>query len=266
MSHIPELRLGMAGSPGLLDASGRSPIETSKYDFGTSSGPGGQNGLFAPGVPVAGLRYFSVVPLTLGAANVCALQTPTGAQALTLAAGTGVTAVTITPNGVNTSALDITGGNYSRGLQIVGQASVVAVTYTITGYDEYFQLTTCVVTGPTTGTVYTKKCLRYITGIKVSGGTTAAISIGTSDVYGFPIAVNSFDQMVNLFYNQVGITATTGFVAADATSPATSATGHVRGTYALQTASNGTDVLTAHILLSETNAQNMNLAYGVIPA
>ena len=270
MVHIPEMRFGNAGTPGLIDPSGRSPIETSKYDSGSSSGAGGLNqlnGPYAPGVPVSSFRHFSFQPLTANGANLAALQTPSGAGALTLTAGTGVVAVTITPGGVNTAAFDITGGNFSRALQIVGQSGVTQRTYTITGYDEYNMLTTSVITGPNGNqTITTTKCWRYITSISVSGGTSQAVSIGTADTIGFPVAVFTYDQFAYLYMAAANIAASTGFTAADTTNPATSSTGHVRGTYALQTGSNGTRLFTGGIVVTENNAQNMNLVYGITPA
>ena len=256
MSHIPELRFGMAGYPA-IDASGRAPLESSPFD------PSG----YAPGVPVSMMRSFRITPLALQAANVAASQTPAGAGALTLTAGTGATSAQITINGQLINVIDITGGTFSRSLRIVGQVGVTQRNYTITGYDEYNQLQTLVIAGPSGNqTIETAKTWRYIQSISVSGGTTAAITIGTGDTFGLPIVVDAFDRFVNLFWNGAGITANTGFTAADQTSPATNATGNPRGTYKVQSASDGTKVLQAYISAPIVNCNNMNLAYGVVPA
>lgn len=258
MAHLPELRFGYAGSPSEVDTSNRAPLEKALYD------PSG----YAPGVPCTAFRNFRITPLTLQSNNVAALQTPAGAASITLTAGTGVTSGPITVGGVTVTALDITGGVFSRSLRIVGQGGVTQRNYTITGYDEYNQLTTCLIAGPNGAqTIETPKCWRYITAITVSGGTSAAISIGTGDTFGFPTAVFTFDQMVNLFWNGAGITSSTGFTAADVTVPQTNATNHVRGTYTIQSnPSNGTRVLQAYINMTTANSANMNTAYGLIPA
>lgn len=259
MSHIPELRYGTAGGPYSTDTSGRAPLESSKYD------PSG----YAPGVPVGAMRSFSIAPLTLQNNNIAASQTPTVAGKLTLTtAGTGITYSTITIGGVAINVLDITGGVWARGIQVTGGSGTTAQTVTVTGYDEYNQLTTNAFTGPAGATtVYSTKAWRYISSITIGAGTTGIIEVGTADIFGFPIAVFTWDQLINSFFNATGLTSSSGFTAADTTSPATSATNHVRGMYQLQSSSsNGTRLYTAYIHESEINAQNMNTAYGVIPA
>jgi len=253
-------RLGFAGAPN--DPSGRAPLEANP-----AADQSGAN-VYSQGVPASGFRAFSITPLTLQVNNIALAQTPSTSGNLTLTAGTGATATTIQYQGNTISVIDICGAQYDRGIQVVGASGTVSVTLTVTGYDQYFQKTTMTITGPTGATtVYGGKALRYIQSIAVSGGTTANISVGTADIFGFPIAVFTWDQLINSFFNQVGITSSTGFTAADTTSPATSSTGPVRGMYQLQSsASNGTRLYTAYIHESNTNANNMNTAYGVVPA
>ena len=63
------------------------------------------------------------------------------------------------------------------------------------------------------------------------------VSGGTGDVIGLPLR-SDYCGDLRIVYNNAAITASTGYTAADTTSPATTTTGDVRGTYALQTASN----------------------------
>lgn len=258
MTNIVFPRLGFAGSP--QDPSGRAPLQVSTTD------PSGAN-QYQQGVPIGGIQTISIAPLTLQTANIAALQTPSGAGNLTLTAGTGVVATTIQYQGNTISVLDICGAVYDRGIQVTGASGASAVSMTVTGYDQYFQKTTMTFTGPgSSATVFGTKALRYIQSISVAGGTTQNISVGTADIFGFPVAVFNWDQLVNIFFNQAGITSSTGFTAADTTAPSAT-TGPVRGMYKLQSsASNGTRLFTAYIHESNTNANNMNLAYGLVPA
>jgi len=252
MSHIPFLRYGFAGSPD-LDSSKRAPIElasgnASQYE---PSGPG-------PGVIASPLRVTSFAPPTIVADNIAASQIMNGT--VTLTAGTSATSATLYGNTV----IDITGSAlYDRAIKVTGAGSGTAVTFTITGYDMYNQLQTETFTGPTTGTVTSGKTYRYIRSISTSGTTTSAFTIGTADVFGFPVLVSNFDQVL-IYWNSALITATTGFTAADTTSPATTTTGAVRGKYAVQSAADGTKRLVTWINIADPN--NMNNAYGVVPA
>lgn len=245
MSHIPVLRYGQCGVGG-LDGSNRAPIETDPSD------PSG----YAYGIVADCIKSVVFAPLTMQANNIVTSAIVNGAATLT--AGTGVTSTTL--NGV--SVLDITGGNFSRTLRIIGTAGgVTAVAFTINGYDEYNQPVTETITGPAaTATVTTLKSMRYVRSISTAATTTAAVTIGTSDVFGFPAAVVNFDQCL-IHYNNAVITANTGFTGAVTTNPATASTGNVRGTYAVQSASDGTKRLRLTVFLDSPD--NMNTAYGV---
>lgn len=254
MSHIPYLRFGSAGDAG-VDSSKRAPIELTSANSSNfePSAPG-------PGIVSNPIRTSVVVPLAIVANNIAASQIMNGA--VTLTAGTSATATTLYGN----SVIDITGSpDFDRAIIITGAASGTAVAFTITGYDMYNQYQSEVITGPTTGTVTSTKTYRYIRSITTAATTTSAFTIGTSDVFGFPVRVTNFDQVL-IFWNNALITATTGFTAADTTSPATTATGAVRGKYAVQSASDGTKRLAIWANLLPSTVNSMNTAYGVVPA
>lgn len=252
MSNIPILRYGFAGD-GVLDASKRSPIELTAPQAAEPSAPG-------PGVFMSPLRQTTIVPLAIVANNIAASQIMNGT--VTLTAGTSALSAQL----YGATVIDIGAGvQYDRAITITGAASGTAVPFTIVGYDMYNQRQTEVITGPTTATVTTNKCYRYIQSITTTGTTTSAFTIGTSDTIGLPVLVSTFDQFINLYYNNAGITATTGFTAADLTSPATTVTGAVRGKYALQSASDGTKRFTHYISIPIANINNMNTCYGVQP-
>lgn len=251
MSHIGFLRYGFAGDPA-LDTSKRAPLElttgnTSQFE---PSAPG-------PGVVTNPLKVVTFVPPALVANNIAASQIMNGA--VTLTAGTSVTSTTLYGNTV----LDITGSaSYDRAIRVTGAASGTAVTFTIVGYDMYNQPQTETFTGPTTGTVNSAKTYRYIRSITTSGTTTSAFTIGTIDIFGFAARVDAFDQVL-IFWNNALITATTGFTAADTTSPATATTGAVRGKYAVQSVADATKRFVSWINVANPNT--VDGAYGVVP-
>ncbi len=116
---------------------------------------------------------------------------------------------------------------------------------TVRGYDIYEQPMSQIITISGTATAAGTKAFKYISSVQFNtGGTlTGTLAIGTADVIGFPVRADEFEY-TTVKVAGTGITSATGFVAADQTSPATNTaggSGDVRGTYALQTASNGSN-------------------------
>lgn len=116
----------------------------------------------------------------------------------------------------------------------------------VRGYDVYEQPMSEVLAIPATAiTVSGKKAFKYISSVQAQAGavTTGNVSVGTGDVFGIPVRVDLFEAAA-IFYNNVQIvgaagTFPTGLVYADQTPVATTTTGDVRGTYAVQSASDG---------------------------
>jgi hypothetical protein len=221
-----------------------------------------QNGnAVIPGVATSPIFVYSIVPPTLDAAAIGAAAA-VSAAAWTLAAATGTTTVTI--NG--TSYIDL---GVQRSVTLSGaQTSAVAVNATITGLDNYLVPLTQTISSPvSTAIVATTKTFRYIPvvgGVTAAGNTVGTVSVGTGDVFGLPYVVNNWGD-VDVTWNSVKATASTGFVAAVTTSPATAYTGDVRGTYAVQTtASDSTRRLVAWVYISNPNTRAG--AYGVVQA
>lgn len=212
----------------------------------------------SPGMPQTPTYVYSVVPLTLQTNNLVTSKIVTGAETLTLVAGTGITTTTI--NGSTYYALDV-----PRNLRISGAtASVTASVVTVTGKDEYFQTMTETITGPT-GTPATSgiKAFKYILSATASGNTVSAITVGTGDVLGFPYRVAALGQ--TLIWDALALrTDSTGLTVADTTSPATSLTGDVRGTYAMQAASDGSRRVT--VWIPNFDPDDVEAIYGVTQA
>lgn len=208
------------------------------------------------------------VPSAESAVNIAASQTPIAGTALTLVTTTGggvtvgATAVNrITGASVNgLLALDGVPGivsfvanafnsqvmqaydptkALSRNLRITSVGNDSGATFKVVGYDLYGTPMTEIIAGANAGIASGVKAWKFIKSITPSGTLSgSAVTVGTGDVYGFPLRADSFFYQ-DIYWNGALITANTGFTAAVTTSPATSITGDVRGTYAVQSASDG---------------------------
>lgn len=111
------------------------------------------------------------------------------------------------------------------------------ITFTVAGYDIYgFPMSEAIAltTGSTQNTaVPGKKAFKYIASVTPSATDTVTYSVGTTNIFGLPLRSDNFgDVKINYSasLNPALITANTGYVAA-VTTPATTTTGDVRGTY-----------------------------------
>lgn len=132
-------------------------------------------------------------------------------------------------------------------LYTCNSASGAGGTITARGYDVYcYPITETVTIAPGSAlTIAGTKAFKFIQSI-TPGFTDASFtySVGTNDVVGLPMRSDKFQlggisYDISLMYNNAAIAATSGYLAAVLTTP-TATTGDVRGTYALQTTSNGT--------------------------
>lgn len=209
-----------------------------------------------PGVALSPIQVFSVVPASAAISGLGASQVLSGAAAAaTLTAGTGVTSTSI--GGV--TYLDM---GVDRALTVSGaSASAAAVVTTFHGLSSYKEPTTATVSSTAGTGIYTStQTMRFVRSVTVSGNTVSGIALGTADTFEFPFRVNNFGDVV-LNWNNTLITATTGFTAAVTTSPATATTGDTRGTYAVQSASDGVKRLNAFIYIRDPDTTTG--AYGV---
>lgn len=210
------------------------------------------------------------VPSAIATANIAALAHVVSGTAMTLVSstGSGITVLSTSapaffmPTGLSLSAgvvidglpsLHVFGANgnfqtgcynrgtyVGRGVSISGVSGGAGGTFTVSGYDVYgYPMTQLVTVAAGANTVNTLKTFKAIASVTPNFSDAHNYSVGTADIYGFGILATYFaDVTVN--WNSALITASNGFVTADTTSPATNATGDVRGTYATQSASDGT--------------------------
>jgi hypothetical protein len=123
---------------------------------------------------------------------------------------------------------------------------------TITGYDVYGQpMSEVIATGTTQSTtVPGKKAFFQISSITNSAATAVAITVQTTDILGIPVAVSSVPFLSAVKFGTSTIAQDAGtFAAADATNPATTTTGDVRGTYTPSASADGVKRLVAIIAI-----------------
>lgn len=230
----------------------------------------------------------NAVPSAISAVNIAASQSP-GAGAITLVStsGAGITVLAtaftafpaISTIPVGTLVLE---GNpvyqkfgirdrtwfydqascLMRNVRITSGGNDSGITFTVLGYDYYGYPMTATVTGANIGVASTTKTFKWVTSVTHTGSVAGTVTIGTGDVFGFPIRADSFGY-VYITYAGNTVTSSTGFTAADTTNPATSLTGAVRGTYALQSASNGTNRLEIGVTLNVAGLNVTPISNGI---
>ena len=133
-----------------------------------------------------------------------------------------------------------------RAVSITAAAQATYTTATITGYDIYGFPMTQALTISAGSTVTGTKAFKYIKSVVLSGGTadtSHAYSVGTADVFGFPLRSDTFgDVTINYAGSLTAttlITSAANYTAAVTTAPS-STTGDVRGTFA-STSATGTN-------------------------
>lgn len=159
-----------------------------------------------------------------------------------------------------------------RNVTLTGNAGSSANVVTVVGYDVYGVRTTEAISFAG-GAVTTsgKKAFKYILSITpATTDGTHTLAAGTGDVYGISIRSDKFED-INIFWAGAFITSSTGWLAGVLTNPATTTTGDIRGTYATQSASNGTNRLCIFVsipLFNLVNATptNFESLYGVTQA
>ncbi len=232
------------------------------------------------------------VPSAVATANIAALANVSSGVAMTLVSSTGsgitvTTAATTIPqtgNVVASGALAIdslpatiaygqNGGMLSpdprkalaRAVSITGVTGGSGGNFTVVGADLYgAPQTETIAAGAGAGTVNGTKTFKFIISVTPQFSDAHNYSVGTADIFGFPLRVDEF-AYVTLCWNNGDITANTGFVAADTTSPATLTTGDVRGTYAVQSSSDGTKKLQVFAAIPPWNATTITGVFGVTP-
>ena len=118
----------------------------------------------------------------------------------------------------------------------------------VSGYDVYLQPMTELIVSAALSAVNGKKAFKYISGVTVSRGAgnatiTTSLSVGTTDIFGLSIRSEAWEYM-QVFFSGTYVSVNTGWTAGLAVGAvSTNVTADVRGTYVLQSPSNGTNRL-----------------------
>jgi hypothetical protein len=216
-------------------------------------------------------------PSTLSAVNLIPAAVPVSGTAMTLAvASTGITvvptggftlggqyptvlaaALVIDSNPAILQLAQLAGGvsmfdprhSISRNVRVTAAGDETGNTFTVVGADIYGVPMHETITLGTAAVYSGKKAFKFIVSGTANGTLSGSnISMGTGDVYGFPLASWDFDLTI-IRWNAIVALATTGYTAALAlATPSTATTADVRGTYAVQTtASDGTRKLVVRL-------------------
>lgn len=154
------------------------------------------NGL--PGAPLQPVYVQDFIPLTAQINNLVTTITPVSSGDLTITAGTGTTAGTFGANGIYATIFDV-----PRALACYGTTGNAAATITVWGFDKWnVPMTEQIASSVTTGVPnYGKKAFAGVTRINISAGTTGAITIGTSDIFGLDYRIASKNYVIP-FWNE----------------------------------------------------------------
>lgn len=255
----------------------------------------GQGALAAGGYPnqdcgwymsSGGLILTDEVPSTASTTNLAAGQHAANGTPMTLvsASGSGITvlaaAQTILDSGaiIPAGALAVdaqpgyvgggTSGAFqffdptkgiSRCLAVTAAAGATGGVIVLKGYDIYGQPMTQNVTAVGGSTVNTTKAFKFLVSATPQfADNSHNYSIGTADIFGFNILVPRWSYCF-VYWNDALLTANTGFTAGVATT-ATATTGDVRGTYAVQSSSDGTKRLQIFAMPAVSNIVVGNFA------
>lgn len=194
--------------------------------------------------PMGRVYIFDVVPLTLQTSGLAAAQAVGAAGNLTLTAGTGVT-TSVDANGVTRYVLD-TPRTVSIDSANAGDTTQTATVY---GYDVYGQAMSEAVALNGTTEVYTLKAFKSVYRIAISAATAGNINAGFTDTLGLPVRVTNAGYIISAKWNNTLADDAGTFVAADTTSPATTTTNDVRGTYVPSSAADGSKRLVMAIAI-----------------
>jgi hypothetical protein len=229
--------------------------------LGSANGPqsqgwAGPGAVFAGVGPLGRVYIFDTVPATKSATAVCAAQAVAGAGNATID-GASASGGVATFDAVRVvSAVSSNVGDTTQ-------------TVTVTGTDYWGQAQTELISLNGTTTVVGLKAFKTITAAAVSAALTGNLSVGNGDVFGLPYKVTDAGYLLRTGWAGAVADNAGTFVAADATSPATNATGDVRGTFAPTSAANGSRRLVIAIGLTAIQAgpnATQTGAIGVIPA
>lgn len=202
-----------------------------------------------PGVFMSPINVYNVVPATLSATAVAAAQAVAGAGNLTIngASASGGVATLDVPRAVSV---------------VSSNAGDTTQTATVFGTDAYGIAMSEAIAFNGTTTVAGQKAFKTVTRVAISAAMAGNASVGSTDIFGLPYRVDSRNYVITAWNGAIVTTGT--FAAADTTSPATTTTNDVRGTFLPADAANGSKRLTVWTFIVDDDTQTG--LYGVTQA
>lgn len=149
-------------------------------------------------------------------------------------------------------------------------SSIVALSLVVSGFDEYGAAMTETLAVTATGTTKTtagKKAFKYILSYALTSAgnaTTDTANLAWGNVFGLPYRVDAAERVLPLGNAIVDVSGTV--TKADDTSPATTSTGDVRGTYAPNSAPDGTKKYAVWIMPTDDQAAQPLGLFGNVQA
>lgn len=202
-----------------------------------------------PGTATSPIYVYSIVPATMATNNIATAQAVAAAGNLTIAgtlASAGVATLDV-PRIVRVTSSD---------------AGDTTQTATVYGTDVYGISMSEVISFAGAATISGKKAFKTVTRIAISAALAGNASAGTGDTFGIPYVATSRNYVLTAYNG--GFVTTGTFTGGDTTSPATTSTGDVRGTYSVPSASDGSKILTMWIYV--VNPDTQTGLYGVTQA
>lgn len=188
--------------------------------------------------PIGRLYTLDMVPVTSGAALLAALQTTAGATPLVLTAGAGVTTQQDATGAIR-YVIDLPNLQAGRRITLTSAGNLSAINFLVVGNDIYGQRMSQLIVGPNVGIVTSLKCFKSIISVTPSAAVGTTVSVGFNDAIGLPYVLSDAGYACDPGWAGIFARDAGTLVIFDATNPATSATGDVRGVYTPSSAANG---------------------------
>ena len=270
---------GMADGPIGFNASGvainpapaigfiNANFQVADYTPGTASTTSFANGAAISSTTTVALITVSAGPVTVGSSTV---NPQTGATV------TGLWLIDNVPNwitfgqGKAVGVWDPANPAIGRAVSITSTGNVSGVNFTVSGYDAYGNPISQTLAGGTTSTsVFTGKSFKWVSSVVASTTNSNTVSVGVSDIYGFPLfasAVGYIDLVWNNVYASTNTTVNGTFVAGSTAT--TAGATDVRGTINPSNiaASNGTIKMQLWMSVAPANLSTATGLFGVTPA